>query len=84
MNLIGECSKNLALPCIGDNQPGEICYFSLVRLFIFGLLDVSLSSKKLKYFVCAGAGGTKDSRNILSGALNYLDKIGSPTLLPIN
>ena len=51
---------------------------------MFGIVDTSSSSKKLKAFVHAEYDGAKDSRSVLIYTLFYLDTIGSPTTLPIN
>ena len=59
ISLIGDYSQNISLSHTGDEKSGDLCYFSPVNLIIFGLVDVSFSSKKLNSFVCAEIDGAK-------------------------
>ena len=82
--LIGDYSQNLGLPHAGDEQPGDSHYFSLVNFLTLVLEDSSLSSKKLKDFICTDAYGAKCGIKVLSCALACIDKLGSPYPLPRN
>ena len=64
ITLVCDYAQNLAMCHPGDEQPGEVFYYSPMNLFIFGLFYGSLDDKKLKAFVHTGACGQKAGRNV--------------------
>ena len=59
-------------------------YFSPVNLIMLGLVDASLSSKKIKAFMYAETDSTKGGSNVLRFTLTCLDTLGCPVPLSKN
>jgi hypothetical protein len=64
--IVCEYAQNLNMPHYGDEQPGEIYYFSALTINLFGIVNLRLHPNKLNYYAYLESKGKKGSNNVAS------------------
>jgi hypothetical protein len=72
--LVGNYCQNLALPYMGEHQPGGICYFSSLMINCFGIANVGLPKAQLNAYIYHEGEGTKGGNNVASLIMKHLDE----------
>jgi hypothetical protein len=72
--VVGDYCQNLALPYLGEHQPGETYYFSPLTVNCFGLANVGLPKALLLAFIYHEGEGKKGGNNVASLIWRYLDE----------
>jgi hypothetical protein len=81
--IVCDYAQNIPLSHYGGEKPGEIYYFSALKIKIFGIVDLSRTPNKLNCYTYRKFTGKKRSNNVASLLMQYLhDKFwlrkGSP------
>lgn len=74
--LIVDYAQNLELPHLGEEQPGEIYYYSPKTVYLFGISDVSKNPSHLYAYTYAEEDGRKGSNNVASMLMKHLFENG--------
>jgi hypothetical protein len=70
--IVGNYCQNLALPYLGEHQPGETYYFSLLTVNCFGITNVGMEKALLSAYIYHKGEGKKGSNNVASLIYKYL------------
>jgi hypothetical protein len=74
--IVGDYCQNLALPYLGEHQPGETYYFSPLTVNCFGLANVGMEKATLSAYIYHEGEGKKGGNNVASLIYKYLDEQG--------
>jgi hypothetical protein len=74
--ILGDYCQNLALPYLGEHQPGETYYFSPLTVNCFGIANVGLPKAMLTSYIYHEGEGKKGGNNVASLVHKYLDEQG--------
>jgi hypothetical protein len=74
--IVGDYCQNLALPYLGEHQPGETYYFSPLTVNCFGLVNVGMEKPTLTAYIYHEGEGKKGSNNVALLNTKYLDEQG--------
>jgi hypothetical protein len=74
--VVGDYCQNLALPYLGEHQPGETYYFSPLTVNCFGLANVGRDKAMLTAYIYHEGEGKKGGNNVASLIHRYLDEQG--------
>jgi hypothetical protein len=72
--IVGDYCQNLALPYLGEHQPGETYYFSPLTINCFGIANVGLPKAQLSAYIYHEGEGKKGGNNVASLLWKYLDE----------
>jgi hypothetical protein len=72
--IVGDYCQNLALPYLGEHQPGETYYFSPLTINCFGIANVGLPKAQLSAYIYHEGEGKKGGNNVASLLRKYLDE----------
>jgi hypothetical protein len=64
--IIGDYCQNLALPFLGEHQPGETYYFSPLTVNCFGIANVGMEKALLTAYIYHEGEGKKGGNNVAS------------------
>jgi hypothetical protein len=70
--VVCDYAQNLNMPHYGDEQPGEIYYFSALIINLFGIVDLSLHPNTLMFYAYCEFKGKKGSNNVASLSMQDL------------
>jgi hypothetical protein len=74
--IVGDYCQNLALPYMGEHQPGETYYFSPLTVNCFGIANVGMPQAMLSAYIYHEGEGKKGGNNVASLIWKYLDEEG--------
>jgi hypothetical protein len=74
--IVGDYCQNLALPYLGEHQPGETYYFSPLTVNCFGLANVGMEQATLNAYIYHEGEGKKGGNNVASLIYKFLDDQG--------
>jgi hypothetical protein len=72
--IVCDYCQNLALPYLGERQPGETYYFSPLTVNCFGIANVGLPKALLNAYIYHEGEGKKGGNNVASLIMQYLDE----------
>jgi hypothetical protein len=76
---IADFSQNMELPFFGKSQPGDTCYFSPLKINVFGIVDCSIFGGKLSAHVYDKGVAKKGGNNVTSLILNEFKRLNIMT-----
>jgi hypothetical protein len=74
--IVGDYCQNLALPYLGEHQPGETYYFSPLTVNCFGIANIGMEKALLTAYIYHEGEGKKGGNNVASLIHQYLDEQG--------